>query len=155
MSDHADGQRELTAYQFTVCLLAALTRRGYVAMWAPRSDRTHVTDVAAAATWEHLKQQPEGDFNYRFRVYTHPNYRYSGDWQEQLGECEAVGLITLLTPQAARSDKFWYRFEAEWLQSLAPEFPGSDELWDEVSSVFVEHIEAEEPFALAGAPLSW
>lgn len=137
-----------TAYDFATCLLAAVTRRTFTGMWASRSDLRCVSDVAAAAAWRYIEEHNEEIPAYYFSIETHRVYRCSPDWQAALDECENNGFIVLLTPPAARSTKYWYRFDADFLQETAAKLPGTDKLWDAAAGIFIETIDKEEPFAL-------
>ena len=135
MNKESTERPNLYAYDFVIGILAALSRRGWKTIVAPRGDLQRKGDQAAAAAWQYLDHNYDRRLDIRFAIITDRIYDESTDWRRAIGECESWGHILLRIPE------WYYELDAESLEIAARRIPGEQKMWDDLADVFVHKYE--------------
>lgn len=125
---------ELDAYEFVVCLLAAVARKGETDFVAPFSASRKATDAGANAAWVYLESHFFEAFKCRFALNNTGYDNRSEDWSEAVGYCQQMGLIGI------DSHKSWtgYFLVTDMLQRAATKICADELPWDILADVYIE-----------------
>jgi|GEM_PF-5751633 len=122
----------LSAYDFTVCLLAALSRQGQRSLVSPWSDTQHVTSRCAAKVFDWLEETQEGIFDFRFHLSAH-KYAAEG-WVVALRQCENFKHLT----RRVNSNYVYYELNDANLQRSAMRISSFEQIWDAAASIYLQ-----------------
>ena len=124
----------LDTHNFTVCLLAAVARKGETQFVFPFTRERTATDAGAHAAWVYLESNFSDAFTCRFAIYNTDSLGRSDDWSIAVAQCEQRGLIEKDSP------KSWggYVLSTDKLQAAATEVCSNQLPWDILADVYIE-----------------
>lgn len=129
---------KLDAYDFSVCLLAAVARRGDTDFVHPFSDRRHATDAGAHMAWMYLESQFSDAFVCTFAIYNTGWGGRSEDWSFAISSCEQRGMID----KESKTSRTGFALVASTLQEEALKICDDELPWDILADVYIEARDA-------------